>query len=306
MPDLRIVSLIASATEIACALGFQDSLVGRSHECDYPTPVKGLPQVTSPKFPCDGTSYEIDQKVKAIVAESLSVYRVDARKLEQLKPSHILTQDHCEVCAVSLSDVEEAVCQILNFRADVVSLSPDCLADIFADVMRVAGALGSPEKGEELNAKLKKRMDDIAYASGRATARPRVAFIEWISPAMVGGNWMPELIDMAGGENLIGRAGAHSPQIEMAELQNLDPEIVIIAPCGFDIARTGREAHLVAGALAGTSALKTGKVYLADGNQYFNRPGPRIVDSLEILAELIHPETFSFGHEGRGWQKYSG
>src|ERR1051325_1607207 len=208
MSTPRIISLIASATEIVCALGFTDQLVGRSHECDYPPSVKLLPQCTSPKFNVEGTSYEIDSRVKAIVQDALSVYRVDSRMLETLQPTHIITQSQCEVCAVSLKDVEQAVCEITSSRPAIVSLEPNSLADIWNDIQKVADALGASGRGEELVDNLQSRMDEIAQRTHWLQSNPTVAYVEWIDPLMAGGNWMPELVTMAGGVNLFGQASS--------------------------------------------------------------------------------------------------
>jgi len=304
---LRIVSLIASATEIVCALGFEDQLVARSHECDYPPSVKLLPQVTSPKFNVEGTSAEIDQRVKSIVQEALSVYRVDAAILEELKPTHIITQSQCEVCAVSLEDVEHAVCEFTSSRPVLVSLEPNALEDVWDDITRVGEALGAADRAERLIDDLKSRMDDIVQRTHWLDSNPSVAYIEWIDPLMAGGNWMPELISMAGGLNLFGEAGKHSPWMTWDELVTKDPDIIFVSPCGFDIPRTLEEMNLLSNKddWKHLKAVRDGRVFVADGNQYFNRPGPRLAESLEILAEVIHPNVFHFGHEGTGWVKYA-
>jgi iron complex transport system substrate-binding protein len=301
----RIVSLIASATEIICALGFENQLVGRSHECDYPESVRRLPVCTQPKFDPDGTSYEIDQRVKAIVQEGLSVYRVDGEKLRNLEPDVIVTQAHCEVCAVSLREVERAVCAWLQTCPRLVALTPNALADIWTSIEQVAVALETPQRGDEVIKRLQERMDAIAERTRALMVWPTVAFIEWIDPLMAGGNWMPELIEMAGGINLFGVAGAHSPWMTWEDLCQADPDVLLVAPCGFDIARTQRELPVLTDKpeWPSLSAVRTGRVFLLDGNQYFNRPGPRLVESLEILAELLHPQSFAFGHEGKGWQR---
>jgi len=307
MTPPRIVSLIASATEIVSALGFEDQLVGRSHECDYPLSVKLLPQLTSPKFKVEGSSLEIDQRVKSIVEEALSVYRVDARMLEELAPTHIITQSQCEVCAVSLKDVEQAVCELTSSRPVIVSLEPNSLDDVWADILRVGAALGASARAEQLIDELQSRMDDIVQRTHWLDSNPTVAYIEWIDPLMAGGNWMPELVEMAGGVNLFGEAGKHSPWMTWEELVTKDPDIIFVSPCGFDIQRTLQEMHLLGGKPEWKSlkAVAGGRVVVADGNQYFNRPGPRLAESLEILAEIIHPNVFHFGHEGNGWVKYS-
>ena len=288
------------------ALGFGDQMVGRSHECDFPTQVKELPVCTGPKFKTDGTSYEIDQRVKEIVQESLSVYRVDAEKLNELKPTHIITQAQCEVCAVSLKDVEEAACQIITSNPLIISLQPDSLADIFEDVRRIAKGLGVIPVGEMMVAQLKSRMEAVAQKARALKSKPRVALVEWIEPMMAGGNWMPELIEMAGGINLFGEAGKHSPWMNWEDLVAAEPDIIIVSPCGFDIERTMQEMYLISDRkeYAGLKAAKNGKVFVADGNQYFNRPGPRVLESLEMLAEMLHPEEFKFAHEGVGWIRY--
>lgn len=304
---MRIVSLIASSTEIVHALGFGDQMVGRSHECDFPTQVKDLPVCTGPKFKTDGTSYEIDQRVKEIVQESLSVYRVDAEKLNELKPTHIITQAQCEVCAVSLRDVEEAACQIISSNPQIISLQPDSLADIFDDVRRIAKGLGVVPVGEMMVQQLNGRMEAVSSKARALPNKPRVALVEWIEPMMAGGNWMPELIEMAGGINLFGEAGKHSPWMKWEDLVAADPDIIIVSPCGFDMPRTMQEMHLISDRkeYAGLKAVKSGKVFVADGNQYFNRPGPRVLESLEMLAEMLHPEELKFAHAGEGWMRYS-
>jgi iron complex transport system substrate-binding protein len=295
---MRIVSLIASSTEIVCALGQGEQLVGRSHECDHPAWVKSLPSVTAPKFPTDGTSYEIDQRVKAIVQEGLAVYRVDAAALEALRPDVVITQSQCEVCAVSTKDVEAAVCQIIGSRPKIVSLEPNALDVIWRDIARVAEALGIPERGQTLTAELQGRMDAVAVRARTAASRPTVACIEWVEPLMAAGNWMPTLVELAGGTNLFGTAGKHSPWMTFDELAARDPEVIIVLPCGYDIARASQDLPFLQRQPRWSQlrAVKSGRVFVADGNQYFNRPGPRVVESLEILAELIHPELFPPRH----------
>jgi len=303
----RIVSLLPSATEMVCALGFESQLVGRSHECDYPPSVVRLPALTSPKFDPEGSSVEINDRVSRIVADALAVYRVDARLLRELAPDVIVTQSQCDVCAVSMRDVEEAVAQWLDGASPaIVSLAPYRLQDILTDLERVAAALNAPDRGTEFTARMKQRMAMIEERSSHAQERPGVACIEWLDPLMVAGNWMPELIAMAGGRNLFGGSGEHSPWMKFEELtaraEQID--IILIMPCGFGMDRTARELSSLTGhpQWMGLKAARNGRVYLADGNQFFNRPGPRIVESLEILAEIVHPELFRFAHEGSGWR----
>lgn len=303
---MRIVSLIASATEIVHALGCGDRQVGRSHECDYPPSVKNLPQVTEPKFEPDGTSYQIDQRVKAILQEGLSVYRVHADKLDALNADIIITQEQCAVCAVSLADVEAAVCEMVASQPKIVSLNPNALEDIFADIRKIAEALDVGERGEALIQSMQERMKEIQRGASFGNSTPRVATIEWIDPLMVGGNWLPTLVEMAGGKNLFGEAGRHSPFVQWEAIRAADPDILIITPCGYPNDKTLEEMpHLVKQpGWDDLRAVRMNRVFLCDGNQYFNRPGPRVVASLEILAELFHPELFSFGHKGAGWIRF--
>jgi iron complex transport system substrate-binding protein len=297
-----VVSLIASATEIVCALGCHDRLVGRSHECDYPREVVQLPALTAPKFKVEGASADIHERVRAIVRDGLSVYRVDGEALKALEPDVILTQDHCEVCAVSLTDVEAAICTWTGRPAEIVSLKPDSLTDVYRDIARVARALDVPEAGKRVVAAIEVRLGAVRrVVAGRP--RPRVAFIEWVDPLMAGGNWMPELIDIAGGHNLFGEAGAHSDWMAWDELLAADPEVIVVAPCGYGLARCLEELPLLE-ARPGWStiaAVKKERVYFADGNAYFNRPGPRLAQSAELLAELLHPEVAGRKYEGTAW-----
>src|SRR5262245_56066024 len=268
----RVVSLIASATEIVCALGGEDQLVGRSHECDYPPSVKRLPVVTEPKIDTHGSSLEIDQRVRALVEQSLSVYRVHSELLKELRPDVILTQSHCEVCAVSQKDVEQAVGSWTASRPRVVSLSPNCLADVFEDIRLVAEAIGTPDRrARRLQETLRARMQAIADKAAGRRSRPGVAFIEWMAPLMAGGNWVPELVEMAGGRNLLGVAGRHSPTMTWDQLCETKPDVIVVAPCGYDLAQTRNDLPLLT-ENPGWPRLAGARVYLADGNQYFNRP----------------------------------
>jgi iron complex transport system substrate-binding protein len=300
----RIISLLPSATEIVCALGFEDQLVGRSHECDYPPAVVRLPPLTSPKFNPEGSSAEVDDRVKKVLADALSVYRVDAEKLRGLAPGVIVTQSQCDVCAVSLREVEAAVAQwVGGAPPKIVSLAPLGLSDIFADIERVAAALDVPDRGTQLVRRLRQRMAAIEDRARQAPARPGVACIEWIEPLMAAGNWMPDLVAMAGGRNHFGTAGEHSPWMRFEQLAVADPDVILIMPCGFNLKRTAAELPALTKRpqWARLQAVREGRVYLADGNQFFNRSGPRIAESLEILAEILHPELFCFGHQTSAW-----
>lgn len=299
---MRIVSLLPSSTEIVCALGLQDQLVGRSHECDFPLGVEALPVVSDSKFVPHGSSREIHDNVEAILREALSVYLVHEDVLKEVAPTHIITQTQCEVCAVSLKDVEDAVCRVLPGNPQIVALEPNSLEDVLRDFQRVADALGVPERGKALVAQSTARMWAIAEKA-KDLPRPRIATVEWIDPMMSAGNWVPTQIEMAGGENLFGEAGKHSPWMKFEELASADPDVILVMPCGFSIAKTREELPqlTVQSGWKDLKAVREGRVYLTDGHQFFNRPGPRLVESLEILAEILHPETFNFGHEGTGW-----
>lgn len=298
----RVVSLIASATETVCALGCQRLLVARSHECDWPPAVRRLPVASRPSFPTQASSRAIDMSVKERLARALSIYEVDPEVLRAVRPEVILTQTQCEVCAVTPADVERAVCELTDRSVRVVSLQPDRLADVWSDIARVASALGVEEAGRGLVTRLRERVDHIGAVASRLE-RMTVATIEWIDPLMAAGNWMPELIELAGGRALFGEAGKHSPWMTWEDLTSGDPDVILISPCGFGIGRTTAEIGLLTSRQEwpALSAVRSGRVFVADGNAFFHRPGPRLVESLEILAELLHPGTFRFGHEGTGW-----
>jgi len=295
----RIVSLISSATEIVAALGQIDHLVGRSHECDYPERVQSLPVCTRPRIAVEADSREIDRAVRESPRTSVSIYDVFEDVIERLEPTHVLTQVQCEVCAVSLRDVELAIARGMKGQPRIVSLQPDSLAAIWDDVRRVASALGIAERGEAVVAELQGRM---AALGRRPEIRPRVACIEWMEPLMAAGNWTPELIEMAGGINLFGEAGRHSPWMTWEELASADPDVLVIAPCGFDLARTRREVYWMTDrpGWSELGAVRSGRVYLADGNQYFNRPGPRVVETLQILVEILHGSRAGLPAGGNG------
>ena len=295
---MRIVSLLASATEIVAAFGLEDHLVGRSHECDYPKSILRLPVCTSPKFPVTGSSAEIDRLVKEALRDDPSVYSVDAQLLNDLRPDVIVTQSQCEVCAVSFRDVQAAVAR-MSVRPKVVSLNPNSLADVWDDIEAVAAGCGVLDRGERLVANLRDRMATVTDRI-RGLPRPTVACIEWIDPLMAAGNWVPELVEMAGGVNLFGQPGKHSPWMTWDEVVHRDPEVILVMPCGFDLARTKSEMPALTrrAGWADLKAVRTGRVWAADGNAYFNRPGPRLVEALEMLAAAFHPESIRFGHTG--------
>jgi iron complex transport system substrate-binding protein len=303
----RIVSLLPSATEIVCALGLEGSLVGRSHECDYPESVKSLPVCSEANFPDGLSSADIDTKIKEILADALSVYTVKREVVKQLSPDVVITQAQCEVCAVSLTEVEQALENFLDKQAHIISLQPNTLDDIFNDIKTVAQTLNIAEAGERLVEDLTERVDIIRHKLKFMENKPTVACIEWLEPMMVSGNWIPELVSIAGGTPILAQAGKHSPYVSWDDIRENDPEIILLMPCGFSIERTMREINILLQqpSFSELKAVKNNRIYIADGNHYFNRPGPRIVDSVEILAEIIHPKQFAFGNEGEGWIKFA-
>lgn len=305
---MKIVSLIPSATEIAAALGLADRLAGLSHECDWPPDLPDLPRLTAPKLDPSAPSGEIDRSVRGLVEAALGVYRVDAERLQAIAPDIILTQDQCEVCAVGRSELEAALADWTGHRPQLVSLSPVRLDDILDDIQRVAALTGVPDRGIAVGLEARRRIEAVRERVRQAGQRPRLAFIEWIDPLMDGGLWMPELIEAAGADPVRGEAGGHSARMEVADLAATEPDLIVTAPCGFDLERTAAEMRVLAddATFAALAAVRAGRVALCDGNAYFNRPGPRIVDSLEILAEIVHPELFPPEREGSAWRWYGG
>jgi iron complex transport system substrate-binding protein len=301
---MRVASLLPSATEIVCALGAQDTLVGVSHECDFPAGVADLPALTRARLKPVTTSRDIDTEVRAILQDALAVYEIELDRLATARPELIVTQDLCDVCAVSLDDVRAAVAKLAQ-RDDIriVNLHPMRLGDVWDDIARVAAALARPETGAHVVGDLRARVADIQARSAVRDGRPRVLSIEWIDPVMIGGMWMPELIALAGGTALVTKPADHAPTLTREALAALAPNVVLVKPCGFSLGRTLDELETLRAALPWNewAAVRAGRVYVADGNAYFNRPGPRLVESLEILAACVHPETFpDFQQKHRG------
>ncbi len=293
MTALRIVSLLPSATEIVCALGAENELVGISHECDFPDAIRARRVLTRSRIDVNGTSRAIDTAVREVITDALSIYAVDEVELAKLEPEVIVTQDLCQVCAVSLDDVRAAVARLAH-RDDIqiVSLSPTRLDDVLGDIGRVAAALGRPAQGQAVRSALEQRIRSIAERAERASTRPRVVSLEWIDPLMIGGTWMPELIELAGGEAVGATAGAPAPTIDSPALTALRPEVVVVKPCGFSLDRALVERDIIERTVLAAIGPRA-RVYVTDGNQFFNRPGPRLVESLEIMAACVHPELFA-------------
>ena len=298
----RVLSLLSSTTEVVYALGCEDQLVGRSHECDYPQSVMTLPICTKPKFNVDGSSIEVDGQVKSILQNALSVYYINEDLLKELKPDIILTQSQCEVCAVSEKDVKGVVKNITGINPDIISVEPNSVKDIFKDIKIIAEALNVVDKGADLIDFMKNRIRTLKK-SYDVKSELTVAAIEWIDPLMAAGNWVPELIEMAGGINLFGEAGKHSPGMEYKDLIEKDPHTIIIMPCGYNIQKSIIEIDslIKQKGWKEINAVQNDEVYITDGNQYFNRPGPRIIESLEILIEIFHNDKTDFKHIDSGW-----
>lgn len=287
----RVVSLLPGSTEILCALGLRESLVGVSHECDHPIDVVGLPVLTEPKLNPHALSGAIEARIRTLVQEGLSIYRINTDILQSLQPDLIITQDQCAVCAVPLHEVEEAVRCVLSPDVNIISLKPQQLRDIWEDIRTVASAAGREDAAEELLRGLKRRLWKLEQKT-RHLPRPRVACLEWLDPLIAAGNWIPELVNIAGGEYALAEVGEPSTTLTWESLTAYQPEVIILMPCGFKIAQTQVElpaftAHPQWQAL---SAVQNNQVFIVDGNAYLNRSGPRIVDSVEILAEILHPE----------------
>jgi iron complex transport system substrate-binding protein len=291
---MRVVSLLPAATEIVCALGALPELVGISHECDHPPGLTlgGVPVLTRPRIDASASSLEIDRAVRRAAADALGVYSIDVDLLSRARPELIVTQDLCEVCAVSLDDVRSAVSRwVGRERVEIVSLHPTRLGDVLDDVERVGAALGRSTEASALRAGMSARFAAIRERAQRIPARPRCVTIEWLEPMMLGGTWMPELVDLAGGTAVGSSPGAPAPTLSPGELAALAPEVVLIKACGFSLERTLSEWPVIERDVLrplGGSA----RVYVTDGNAFFNRSGPRLVESLEILAACLHPEPF--------------
>ncbi len=291
---VRIVSLLPSATEIVAALGLTDQLVGISHSCDYPPEILGKPVLTRPCLePKSLGSPEIDAVIAQRVREGRSVYELDREGLKAADPDLILTQELCDVCAVGYRDVTLAI-QQLPRKAKVLSLDACFLGDMLRDIQRVAVATGVPERAKPLVSGLRRRIETVAERAKEAEIRPRVACLEWLDPLYTAGHWVPELVELAGGRDLLAAKGEPSRKIPWEQVVTAQPDVLALMPCGFDIPRALKELHLVTGrpGWGELPAVKAGRAYAANGHAYYNRSGPRLVDGLEFLAHVIHPELF--------------
>lgn len=291
---MRIVSLLPSATEIIAQLGLEGQLVGVTHECDFPASVARLPKVTNTLIPTDASSAEIDRLVRERLAGARALYSLDFDALQRLKPDLIVTQALCDVCAVAEDEVRDAACRLPNLPP-VVNLEPETLTEVLACIRQVGQAVGDVPRAERAIAALQRRIDAVVARSTRATTRPRVALLEWLDPPFSTGHWNPELVRLAGGVDGLGKEGAKSRTLRWSEVVEYQPEVVLISCCGFTTERSMRDVPQL-DSVPGWSnvpAARDGRVFVTDGAAYFSRPGPRLVDSLELLAHVIHPELHS-------------
>jgi iron complex transport system substrate-binding protein len=291
---VKVVSLLPAATEMVCAVGADDALVGISHECDFPSRLPALPRLTRSRLTVDGLSAAIHESMTALVENALSIYEVDVPRLKALDPDVIITQDLCEICAVSYDDVCAAVREMTGSRPRIINLHPQCLDDIFDDIGRIGDALGRGRQAASVIEALRARMTHLRDTSRRLPTRS-VLLVEWLAPAMIGGLWSAELAAAAGARALASEPGEHARTLNIDDLAALDPDVIVIKPCGYELARVLGEVPDFGGYLPWTRwrAVKEDRVFVVDGNAYFNRPGPRIVDSAEILAGCMHHEDFA-------------
>ncbi len=317
---MRIVSLLAGATEIIAALGCLDQLVGRSHECDYPPEIQHLPVVSTVQINTQGSSAEIDAQIKQLARaraaqqepalQALSPYSIDIDLLQQLQPDVLFTQTQCEVCAVSEHDVAHALRQYTGLHPHIISLSPYRLSDVWEDVQRVGQALARPAQAKQLVATYQQRLDQlharaVAFSQQqRHNQKPRVLVLEWLDPLMTAGNWTPELVAYANGENLCGESGMHLSWLTWEELVKADPAVLILSPCGFTLERIMAEVALLRAHPAWQSlqAVQQKRVYAIDGNAYLNRSGPRLVESAELLASVLWGDHLGIEVDAAAWQ----
>jgi len=292
---MRICSFLPSGTEIVYALGLGDSLYGVSHECDYPPAAKYKPRVVRSQFDSvHYTSREIDRLVSEMASRGERIYEVDLVALRQARPDLVITQELCEVCAISLEDVERASLQ-LDVQPTLVSLDPHGLDDILRDIEKVGKLTSTEAEASKLTSELKARIDVVRSRSASADSKPKVACIEWIDPLIIAGHWVPEMVQLAGGFDGMVQPGAPSRRIELEDLVVYEPDVLILMPCGMNVVRAIEDFSLIDDLKRWRElpAAREGRAYAVDAGALFSRSGPRLVDGLEVLARLIHPELFS-------------
>jgi iron complex transport system substrate-binding protein len=289
---MRVCSLLPGATEIAFALGLGKDVVGVTHECDYPAEARQKPVVVRSLIDSNRmTSREIDQSVSEMMRKSQGLYTIDEKRLREAAPDVILTQGLCDVCAIDYEEVA-SVSRSLAKKPKIVSLTPNCLTDILDDVARVGEATGQRKKAERVIHHLQQRISTVRENVAKLSVRPRVACLEWFDPIYAAGHWVPEMVALAGGQYGLGRKGEPSAKMDWNKVVEFAPDVIVLMPCGFDVTRTLREAALLKkfDSWHNMPAVKAGKVFAVNGHAFFSRPGPRLVDGLEILAHIIHPE----------------
>lgn len=308
MSKPRIVSLLPSATEIVCALGLGPNLVGRSHACDFPLEVRNIPSMTRPRVNVLKPSRTLHRSVVKLIEKVLSVFEVDAEKLRAARPDFIITQHQCEACAVTEKNLSDALAKWTGAKPTIISLAPTTLSEVWASFGTVGEMMDLGWAGRELAEQARERVEVIAERAPPLKDRPTVACVEWLDPPMIAGNWVPELVVAAGGRPVLAKRGEHAEQTTLGKIAEAAADAMILMPCGFDLERTmteGRE-FLDRPSMAKTPAVRNNRVWSVDGNAYFNRPGPRLMTSVEILTEILNPGLFNAGYEGVGWQSMTG
>lgn len=289
---MRIVSLVPSATEMICTLGLGDQLVGVTHECDYPDVVRSLPKVTRAAIPIDVSSAQIDAMVHESVGSGKSLFALDREKLVSLKPNLVITQSLCDVCAVDVLDVERAFCG-LDGEPEILRLEPIRLADVLDGILTIGVAAGVEERANEVISALSDRILAVEGRIPKNRVPRRVVMLEWIDPLFCAGHWNPELVALAGGVDCLGRAGDRSHVVPWEAILQANPEVMVITCCGYTIERTNEDFPILASkpGFKELDCVRNGQLYIMDGNAYFNRPGPRLIDSLEMLSHILHPDS---------------
>ncbi|MCA1574614.1 MAG: cobalamin-binding protein [Acidobacteria bacterium] len=301
----QIVSFLPSATEIACALGLTDQLVGITHECDYPVEIEGKPVVVRSALPIETMSQrEIDVAVADRMRAGQSLYQVDEKLLQELEPDLILTQDLCQVCAPSGTEVSQAL-NLLPKKPRILWLTPNSLEQIFANVRELGEATGRAKEADELIANGRSRLEKIAAVTSRLSRRPRVFCMEWLDPVYCSGHWVPEMVTLAGGEDALSREGKDSVRVAWDDVVKLAPEVLIVTPCGFNLEKSIEQARQLVRypGWSDLPAVREGRAYAVDANSFFARPGPRVVDGTELLAHLIHPALFEWKGSTTAYQR---
>src|SRR5277367_1867833 len=301
---MRIVSLLPSATEILYALGVGDQVVGITHECDFPPEAAGKPALIKPRLDPTAAPAEIDRQVSELVARGESIYAVDADLLASLAPDLIVTQDLCHVCAASPDDLATALTHFVR-PPRVLTLTPHSLDDVWQDIVRAGEATNTRPRAESLAAELKARVQAVACITAQVSVRPRVACLEWLDPIYVGGHWVPEMVEIAGGDDVLGRAGHPSFKVSAGEVAHSNADVILVMLCGYDAKRNAKEFHAtqIPPSWENLPAVRNRRIFSVDANSYFSRPGPRLADGVQLLAHLFNPGQFQSPVPAGGYVK---